>query len=71
MNIKQYLDSSHGRHLIGREKDAEYIKKDFSKFAKAYESCDSDKEGELNETSCGTKKKWGAIKDSMNDSIKK
>ena len=35
------------------------------------ESCGSDKEGKLDETLCGTKKKWGAIKDSMKDSVKK
>lgn len=35
------------------------------------ESCGSDKEGKLDETSCDTKKKWGAIKDSMKDSVKK
>ena len=34
--IKHYLDSSHGRHLAGREDDHEYIKKDFKKFKKYY-----------------------------------
>ena len=29
------------------------------------------KDDKMNETSCGTKKKWGAIKDSMKDSVKK
>ena len=34
--VKHYLDSSHGRHLAGREDDHEYIKKDFKKFKKYY-----------------------------------
>ena len=34
--VKHYLDSTHGRHLAGREQDHEYIKKDFKKFKKYY-----------------------------------
>jgi hypothetical protein len=34
--VKHYLDSTHGRHLAGREDDHEYIKKDFKKFKKYY-----------------------------------
>ena len=31
-----YLDSTHGRHLVGHEDDADYIKKDFTKFVASY-----------------------------------
>jgi hypothetical protein len=34
--VKHYLDSAHGRHLVGREQDHEYVKKDFKKFSKYY-----------------------------------
>ena len=34
--VKHYMDSTHGRHLAGRENDHEYIKKDFKKFKKYY-----------------------------------
>ena len=34
--VKHYLDSTHGRHLAGRENDHEYIKRDFARFAKSY-----------------------------------
>jgi len=34
--VKHYMDSTHGRHLAGREEDHEYIKKDFKKFKKYY-----------------------------------
>ena len=34
--VKHYLDSAHGRHLVGREQDHEYVKKDFKKFTKYY-----------------------------------
>lgn len=35
------------------------------------EETECNKDDKMNETSCGTKKKWGAIKDSMKDSVKK
>jgi hypothetical protein len=34
--VKHYLDSAHGRHLVGHENDHEHIKKDFKKFKKHY-----------------------------------
>jgi nicotinic acid mononucleotide adenylyltransferase len=34
--VKHYMDSTHGRHLAGREEDHEYIKNDFKKFKKYY-----------------------------------
>jgi hypothetical protein len=34
--VKHYLDSAHGRHLVGHEDDHEHIKKDFKKFSKYY-----------------------------------
>ena len=34
--IKNYLDSTHGRHLVGRENDTEYLHKDFKRFEKTY-----------------------------------
>lgn len=34
--VKHYLDSAHGRHLVGHEEDHEHIKKDFKKFKKHY-----------------------------------
>jgi hypothetical protein len=34
--VKHYLDSAHGRHLVGREQDHDYVKKDFKKFSKYY-----------------------------------
>jgi hypothetical protein len=34
--VKHYLDSAHGRHLVGHENDHDHIKKDFKKFAKYY-----------------------------------
>jgi predicted CopG family antitoxin len=34
--VKHYLDSAHGRHLVGLEHDHEHIKKDFKKFKKHY-----------------------------------
>jgi len=34
--VRQYLDSAHGRHLVGKEENADYIKKDFEIFKKAY-----------------------------------
>lgn len=34
--IKNYLDSTHGRHLAGRENDTEYLHKDFKRFEKTY-----------------------------------
>lgn len=34
--VKHYLDSAHGRHLVGRENDHEYIRKDFAHFRKRY-----------------------------------
>jgi hypothetical protein len=34
--VKHYLDSAHGRHLVGHENDHEHIKKDFKKFSKYY-----------------------------------
>ena len=37
----------------------------------AYYGAQRNESAELDETSCGTKKKWGAIKDSMKDSVKK
>lgn len=38
--VKHYLDSRHGRHLAGLERDQEYIKKDFGKFKKSYKESD-------------------------------
>ena len=35
------------------------------------EETECNKDDKMNETSCSTKKKWGAIKDSMKDSVKK
>ena len=35
------------------------------------EETECNKDNKMNETSCGTKKKWGAIKNSMKDSVKK
>lgn len=35
--IRNYLDSTSGRHLAGNEDDTEYIKKDFKKFMKKYD----------------------------------
>jgi len=34
--VKHYLDSAHGRHLVGHENDHDHIKKDFKKFSKYY-----------------------------------
>jgi hypothetical protein len=34
--VKHYLDSAHGRHLVGHEDNHEHIKKDFKKFSKYY-----------------------------------
>lgn len=34
--IKDYLDSKRGRHLVGKEQDKLYVKKDFSKWIKTY-----------------------------------
>ena len=34
--VKHYLDSGHGKGLVGREEDHDYIKKDFKKFMKYY-----------------------------------
>ena len=34
--VKHYLDSAHGRHLVGHENDHDHIKKDFKKFTKYY-----------------------------------
>lgn len=34
--VKHYLDSAHGRHLVGHEDNHDHIKKDFKKFSKYY-----------------------------------
>tara|TARA_B110000879_G_scaffold116481_1_gene154914 strand:- start:5883 stop:9029 length:3147 start_codon:yes stop_codon:yes gene_type:complete len=34
--IKDYLDSKRGRHLVGKEQDKLYVKKDFSKWIRSY-----------------------------------
>lgn len=34
--VKDYLDSRHGRHLVGREGNHEHIRTDFDKFKKEY-----------------------------------
>ena len=35
--VKHYLDSTHGRHLDGNERDPKYIKRDYQAFMKKYD----------------------------------
>lgn len=39
-HVRDYLDSKRGRHLVGKEQDKGYIKKDFAKFSKTYKASD-------------------------------
>lgn len=39
-HARDYLDSKRGRHLVGKEADHGYIKKDFAKFSKTYKASD-------------------------------
>ena len=39
-HVRDYLDSKRGRHLVGKEHDKGYIKKDFAKFSKTYKASD-------------------------------
>ena len=63
-HARDYLDSKRGRHLVGKEADHGYIKKDFAKFSKTYKA--SDYQWESVEEACwdshkqvGTKEKGG------------
>jgi len=38
--VIHYLDSKRGRHLVGKENNEAYIKKDFAKFKKSYKASD-------------------------------
>jgi len=38
--VRDYLDSKRGRHLVGNESDRAYVTKDFAKFSKTYNASD-------------------------------
>lgn len=67
-HVKLFKDGKHyepADYFTNDKDDAHSTAKDMVRRGARNESV------ELDETSCGTKKKWGAIKDSMKDSVKK
>lgn len=67
-HVKLFKDGKHHEpadYFTNDKDDAHSTAKDMVRRGTRNESA------ELDETSCGTKKKWGAIKDSMKDLVKK
>jgi len=71
-NVKQNASNEYEIHSVDPKGKSRYIDT-YQSLHRAKSVLDNEvKESvELDETSCGTKKKWGAIKDSMKDSVKK
>lgn len=71
-NVKQNASNEYEIHSVDPKGKSSHIDT-YQSLHRAKSVLDNEvKESvELDETSCGTKKKWGAIKDSMKDSVKK
>ena len=71
-NVKQNNSNEYEIHSVDSKGKSKHIDT-YQSLHRAKSVLDNEvKESvELDETSCGTKKKWGAIKDSMKDSVKK